>query len=438
MADAVISYAPWRNTAKGVGQWYVHQSQARFRTLMAGRQSGKTMTGIAEIGIDAMSHGGHIDWWVAPSYKVKDRAWRGLLEFIPKAVIAKKNETELLLRLTNGSEIRVKSADAQDSLVSEGLDFAVCDEAGLWKEDAWIRGIRPMFTATKGRALLLGTPRGRNWFYRVWQMGREGTQKDPNYDSFQWSSIDSPFSDPLDIAEAKRNIPSDIFRQEYEADPLDNTQGVFHNVRACIRTHALPDPLTVIGVDFARKRDFSCFIPMNSARQALSVHRSQEEWPVQKQQLAALSMYHSFARIVADEANIGDPIISEMRQAGFQVEGYPTNSAPKKISLINHLRLAFDNGTIGIPDDPILLDELEAYEYVVLTDREGHDSGKLSYGAPGGKNDDTVIALALALWGQRATLGIFAPNRVPSSYMGSAIGAGSYMQSNRRAASWPL
>jgi hypothetical protein len=434
--EAPIAYAPWRDTEKGVGQWYVHQSLARFRSLMKGRQSGGTQCGIAEIGIDAMGNIGHIDWWIAPNYKVKDRAWRGLLAFIPPAAIKKKNETELRLILTTGSEIHVKSADAPDSLVSEGLHFAVCDEAGQWKEDAWFRGVRPMFTATGGRALLIGTPRGKNWFYRTWLMGRPGPDKDPDYESFRWASIDSPFSDEKDIAEARKNLPSDIFKQEYEADPLDNSSGVFHGVRSCIRVGAQIDPMTVIGADFARKHDFSCFIPMNSARQAIAVYRSQEDWPLQKQQVGALAMrgalsgWSSF-RIVGDEAGLGDPVIQELRATGLQVEGINTNGSIKG-TIIENLRLAFENSTIGIPNDDVLISELEAYEYEVLP------SGHLRYSAPEGQHDDTVIALALALWGQRGSIGMFAqPNR-QTTYMGASTGGSSYMQGNRGRSSWPL
>ena len=442
--SAQIEYAPWRDSSKGVGQWFVHQSTARFRALMAGRQSGKSLTGIAEISIDAMAYPGHINWWIAPSYKVKDRAWRGLLEFIPKAVIRKKNETENKLILVNSSEISVKSAEAPDALESEALNFAVCDEAGQWKEDAWARGIRPMFTATQGKAMLIGTPRGKNWFYRLWMMGwrtdcaacaKDRTRcslHDADYESFKWRSEDSPFSDAKDLAEAKRNLPSDIYKQEYEADPLDNSSGVFRNVRSCIRTHATTDPMMVIGADFARKHDFSCFIPMNTARQALAVHRTQNDWPLQKQQIAALVVHHNFARIVADEAGLGDPVVSQLREAGFQVEGVNTNGAMKE-TIITNLRLAFENNAIGVPDDEVLIDELESYEYEILP------SGRLSYHAPEGKFDDTVIALALALWGQRSSMGMFAQPTVQTSYMGNAVGAaGSYVRGNRGSSSWPL
>ena len=49
----------------------------------------------------------------------------------------------------------------------------------------------------------------------------------------------------------------------------------------------------------------------------------------------------------------------------------------------------------SIPDDELLIDELESYEYEVLP------SGALRYAAPEGKHDDMVIAVALANWGAR-------------------------------------
>lgn len=418
----VISYDPWANE-RGVGQAYVHASTKRFRTVMAGRQSGKTLCGIAEICTDAMTQPGHMDWWVCNNLEVKPRAWRGLLDFLPKEVVHKTNETERRIRLINGSEIYVKSAAGDDSLVSESLDFVVCDEAGLWKEAAWERGVSPMLTARPdARVLMIGTPRSKNWFYRFWLRGvKDRPEYDPEYESFQWKSEDSPYADLKYLAERRRNMPVDLYREEYEADPLDSTSGVFRNVRNCVRTMMMPaDPMTVIGADFARKRDFSAFIPMNSARQALAVYRSQEDYPLQRQQLAQLSVRNNFARIIGDEAGPGDPFIQEIRAAGFQVEGVNTNG-PMKRTIIDNLRLAFEQGTVSIPNDEVLISELEDYEYEVLP------SGALRYSAPDGKHDDTVIALALALWGQRASIYQYAQPNQSSTYMGTR-GGNSYMR----------
>lgn len=193
---------------------------------------------------------------------------------------------------------------------------------------------------------------------------------------------------------------------------------MFRNIRNCVRVAlAEVDQFTVIGADFARKHDFSCFIAMNSRRQALGVaYRAQDDYPIQKQRLGALAMAMGFARIVGDEASIGDPLLQDLRAAGFQVEGINTNG-PMKRNLIENLRLALEQGAISIPDDEVLIEELESYEYQILP------SGTLRYSAPEGKHDDTVIALALALWGQRGALFQYATSRGgPSNYRGQNRG----------------
>jgi hypothetical protein len=426
--DIQIPYSPWRDSDKQVGQWYVHQSRARFRLLMKGRQSGGTQCGVAEICIDAMAYPGHVNWWVVNNLETKARAWNGLVDFLPKAVVAKTNQNERLIRLVNGSEIWVKSAAGDNSLVAASLDFVVCDECGLWPEDSWERGVSPMLLARpNSQVVLIGTPRGRSWFYRMWLKGRPGEQKEPDYESFHWKSEDSPFSDLGYLAERRKNMPVDLYKEEFEADPINSSGGVFKNVReAVIIGLAEADRFTCIGVDLARKGDFTAIIPMNTKRRALWVERSQEDWPIQKARLARLSMELGFARLVVDSANVGDVIVQDMRAAGVAVEDIPTNSAERKRDLIDNLRVAFQNGTVLIPNDPVLIDELEAYTYEVLP-----KSGTLRYFGPEGKHDDTVIALALALWGQRGALARPAGRGGPQSYLGRQRGE-SYM--NRKSA----
>lgn len=398
---------------------------------MAGRQSGKTMVGIAEIGWDALQHPGHINWWIAPNYKVKPRAWRGLLDFLPTEVIVKKNETENYITLVNGSQIWVKSADAPDSLVSEGLDFAVCDEAGQWKESAWTQGISPMFAARpKARAMLIGTPRGKNWFQRLWLKGKEGHEAD--YAAFHWFSADSPFVSRAFLEEQRRSIPRETYLQEYEADPLDNAQAVFRDIRSCVKMLlGAADTLTVIGVDLARKLDFSAMIGMNSSRQVVFVDRFQDEWSEQKRKIIGKA-FGLNARVVMDATGMGDVLVEEMRNSGVQVEGFIISNQSKQ-QLIDNLRVAFQQGTIAIPNDPHLIEELEAYEY-----EYDEDTRKYKYSAPDGQHDDLVIALALALWGQRGAYFYATSKTGSSSYMGGG-GGNSYLGNQQRTSSrWPL
>ena len=66
--------------------------------------------------------------------------------------------------------------------------------------------------------------------------------------------------------------------------------------------------------------------------------------------------------------------------------------------------MAFEQGTIGIPNDPALIGELQAYE--------GRDnSGYIRYSAPAGEHDDLVLALAITWGGLDAKRNYHAPPR---------------------------
>ena len=67
-----------------------------------------------------------------------------------------------------------------------------------------------------------------------------------------------------------------------------------------------------------------------------------------------------------------------------------TTTQATKHTLIEKLSLAFEQGELRIPADPVLLGELQAYR------AERLPSGLLRYSAPEGGHDDTVMALALA------------------------------------------
>lgn len=61
-----------------------------------------------------------------------------------------------------------------------------------------------------------------------------------------------------------------------------------------------------------------------------------------------------------------------------------------KSNIIESLALAFEQRTIVIIPDPVLIGELQAYESERLL------SGLIRYGAPDSMHDDCVMSLALA------------------------------------------
>ena len=101
--------------------------------------------------------------------------------------------------------------------------------------------------------------------------------------------------------------------------------------------------------------------------------------------------------ICAETNSMGEPVVEQLKADGLPVAGFLT-TGPSKAAIIQGLALAFERGTIVIPDDPVLIGELQAFEGTRTP------SGHMRYAAPSGLHDDTVMALAIgwaALTGPR-------------------------------------
>ena len=404
-----LKYKPWTK------QLAVHASEARFRVIIAGRQSGKSTTAVAEACQWAMEEAGRIVWWVTANYEVKDKAWRDLNAHLPREVVKKSLESQRMIELGNGSRIVIKSADGKDSLISEQLDALVFDEFAQCKQEAWEIGLRPMLNVKSAPVIFVGTPRGRNWAWKLWlkghrtypighpQAGLPNADYDPAYESFHWATSESPYSSNIEIEQAKRDMHPDWFRQEYDAEIIDNASAVFRNIQSCVkRMPAQPDQYMCLGVDLGRKMDRSAVIAMNGRREVVEVMTMDSDWPVQKQQIAALAFKYSVRRIVVDSTGVGDPIAQDLQQAGFPVEAFQF-TASSKHQLVDGLRIAVQQANLTFPDHAELLRELEAFQYDVS------ETGKVTYSAPSGEHDDLVMSLGLALWGQRGL--VYLPQR---------------------------
>ena len=110
-------------------QMKIFEDETRFRILSAGRRFGKTVLAVNELLKSAVNTPRSLNWYVAPTYKqAKMIAWKMLLDYVPRTMIAKTNETELSVTLVNGSEICLKGAENEDSLRGVGVTFCVLDE----------------------------------------------------------------------------------------------------------------------------------------------------------------------------------------------------------------------------------------------------------------------------------------------------------------------
>ncbi|MGH9363378.1 MAG: hypothetical protein ACRD2T_15830, partial [Thermoanaerobaculia bacterium] len=143
---------------------------------------------------------------------------RTVTRYLAKNLVALR-ESEKLLALRNLagglSEIRAKSADSPVSLLGEGLDWLVVDEAARLRPTIWDSHLSQRLIDKRGWALLISTPHGKGWFYDLWRRGQGG--EDREFESWNQPSWANPYL-PGDLIEGQRHrIPERVFRQEYEA-----------------------------------------------------------------------------------------------------------------------------------------------------------------------------------------------------------------------------
>lgn len=111
--------------------------------------------------------------YLAPYYaQAKDVAWTYLKQFTGLIPGAEPNESELRVDLPNGARIRLYGADNYDRMRGVYLDGVILDEYADMDPRVWPEVIRPALSDRKGWATFIGTPKGRNDFWKVWEQAK--------------------------------------------------------------------------------------------------------------------------------------------------------------------------------------------------------------------------------------------------------------------------
>lgn len=371
---------------------------ARFRVAACGRRFGKTQGAAAEAVYTAARK--KRVWWVAPTYDVTRRGWRSVMHLSKRipGVEVRRGDREVIYPC--GGFIAFKTASTGASLLGEGLDLLVVDEAALVPEEAWIQDLRPALSDRLGRALFLSTPRGQNWFWRAYARGQDPAQTD--WQSWCMPTSANPYIAPSEIESARDLMPKRTFEQEYLAQFLADGGAVFRNLSACTLdangAKRFYEPQEnheyIFGVDWGKDNDFTCIAVFDkTARELVHMERfNQIRYKLQRGRLEAQYEIWKPSVIWVEENSIGVPNLEELQDNGLPARGFLT-TGQSKTPLIESLALAFEKEEVHIVNDPVVISELQAYTMRRLP------SGRFAYDAPSGMHDDTVIALALAWHG---------------------------------------
>jgi len=384
MTDAIFELHP--------AQFAIHQAQSRFKVVSAGRRFGKTRLAVMEC-INTANERGRA-WWVSPTYKTSEVGWRPLRQMARRIPGADIWLTDKKIILPGGGSVEVRSADKPDNLRGEGLDFVVMDECAFMQKEAWTEAIRPALSDRLGKALFISTPKGRNHFWEMYQRGINGEE---GWRSWTFPTSANPFIAKSEIEAAKRDLPEMIFRQEYLAEFIDDSGGVFRRVQEA----AILEPREyeqgkqyVAGVDVAASVDFTVVSVLDAeSKEMVYMDRfNRVDYPVLINRLESIYHRYHLTSMVVESNSIGRPVIDELVSRGLNIVPFTTTSATKQ-GIIQNLQAAFENGQILVLDEPVLIGELLSFE------SKRNASGGFSYSAPDGMHDDCVMSLAIAWYG---------------------------------------
>jgi phage terminase large subunit len=209
-------------------QAYLHQTlrqrKIRFFVAVCHRRFGKTRFALAELATAGLENPNHNPQYayIAPTYGQAERiAWVYLKEMFENYPGIEKNEQKLRLRIPRHDKgdfitIWLLGAENPDSIRGIYLDGVIFDEYAQMTPVIWGEVVRPLLSDRLGWAIFIGTPKGMNQFYRMYQTAQTNMAKNPELRWYAFSARAS-VTDIISKDELKA-LRAEMSEEEYEQE----------------------------------------------------------------------------------------------------------------------------------------------------------------------------------------------------------------------------
>ena len=385
----------------------------RGKTLIikAPRQVGKTFFNISELIYSASILKKSVSIIVEPSVFLARKVYNDITKALNgSGVIASANSTTCEINFINGSQIICRSIES----MSRGLTVSgilIIDET-CFIDDESIYTLLPLINANNAGLILTSSPfTAEGYFYNMYIKGMEGN--DPNIKSFDWSKEEGikQFLTEEKKALYKSVMSKNKYTTEILGEFLANDGLLFTNISACIGDAVPTEKTAYIGIDFATGSDgdYTVLTAINGKGQVFKqvavndlTPTKQVDWIVEI--IENIKKGYTIRTILAEKNSIGAVYIDYMRKSllksNLTVQEFITTNDSKR-RIIEQLQTAFEQATITIPNDPVLINELKRFQATVNpTTKVVRYEGKNCH-------DDRTMSLAFAYEAYLRRLGNF-------------------------------
>ena len=207
-------------------QLALHAQLKRFNVLVCHRRFGKTVLAVNQLIGSALKCTKNAPRfaYIAPlRNQAKTVAWDYLLHY-SAPFRASANIAELSVNLINGARITLYGADNPDALRGIYLDGVVLDEYAQMAPKTWSEVLRPAIADRGGFAIFIGTPKGRNNFFQLYEAGLD----DPEWFVTMLKASDTGVVDPDELRRLKSAMSEDEYAQEFECSFQAANAGAYY------------------------------------------------------------------------------------------------------------------------------------------------------------------------------------------------------------------
>ena len=197
-----------------------HKRKERFAKIVAHRRFGKTVGCINDKIKQAITNPRQFPpprySYIAPTFtQAKDVAWGYVKHYCSAIPGIKTSESELFVEFPhNGARFKLYGADNYDRMRGTYNDDVTIDEPAQMDPRAWPEVIRPTLADFNGGATFIGTPKGRDWFYKIDRL--ENGDLAPDWFRLILKASETGIIPPDELKSIAAGLTEEQYAQEFE------------------------------------------------------------------------------------------------------------------------------------------------------------------------------------------------------------------------------
>lgn len=204
-----------------------HNRTKRFACLVVHRRGGKTVASINDLikrNIECTKEAPRFAY-IAPYHaQAKDVAWEYLKRYSAPIPGVSFNESELRVDYPNGGRIRLYGAENAERMRGLYFDGVVIDEPADINPRVWPEIVRPALADRQGSAVFIGTPKGHNAFYEIYDSAKSNSE----WFSMTLKASESQLLSQSELDAAQAAMTEDQYAQEFECSFEAAIQGAYY------------------------------------------------------------------------------------------------------------------------------------------------------------------------------------------------------------------